>query len=375
MNTSPPKTIPFLDLRPGYIELKSEIDDAVARVLDGGWYILGAEVEAFEQEFAAWCGVQYAVGVANGLDALQLALLAVGVGPGDEVIVPSNTFIATWLAVSHCGAIPVAVDPNPLTFTIEAAAIEAAITPRTKAIVPVHLYGLPADLDPILAVARRHTLFVVEDAAQAQGARYKGQRLGGHGDVVSWSFYPGKNLGGMGDGGAITTNNPEIAATIAKLRNYGSPQKYVHEMQGFNSRLDAMQAAILRVKLRHLEEWNQRRKTIAACYLDGLTDTGLVLPVVPDWADPVWHLFVVRHPDRAGLQQRLTDNGVGTQVHYPIPPHRQLAYGNDPVHTRTPLLIAESMASTVLSLPIGPHLGLDQAQTVVQAVRAALSRV
>ena len=297
--------VPFLDLHAAYQELKPEIDAAIARVLDSGWYILGPEVEAFEAEYAAYCQAKHAIGVANGLDALHLALLAMGVGPGDEVIVPSNTYIATWLAVSQCGATPVPVEPLEATYNIDPARIEAAITPRTKVILPVHLYGQPADLDPILAIARKHGLRVLEDAAQAHGARYKGRRIGAHGDAVAWSFYPGKNLGALGDSGAVTTDDPEIADRIRVLRNYGSREKYVNEVKGFNSRLDPIQAAVLRVKLRVLDDWNARRSVIAQKYLEELAESRLVLPQVPEWTTPVWHLFVVRNPDRELLQAEL----------------------------------------------------------------------
>jgi dTDP-4-amino-4,6-dideoxygalactose transaminase len=248
--------IPFLDLKAPYLELKAETDAAIARVVGSGWYVGGPEVEAFEAEYAQYCGAAHAVGVANGLDALHLALRAMGVGVGDEVIVPSNTYIATWLAVSQCGGTPVPVEPDERTYNINPALIEAAITPKTKAILPVHLYGQPADMDAILAVARQHKLLVLEDGAQAHGARYKGKRLGAHGHAVAWSFYPGKNLGAMGDGGAVTTNDADLAERIRVLRNYGSRVKYVNDVQGYNSRLDPLQAAILRVKLAHLDEWN-----------------------------------------------------------------------------------------------------------------------
>ena len=255
--------IPFLDLKSPYLELKQELDEAIARVVSSGWFVGGDECDQFEAEYATYCGATHAVGVANGLDALHLALRAMDVGPGDEVIVPSNTYIATWLAVSQCGATPVPVEPDARTYNIDPALIEAAITPRTKVILPVHLYGQPADMDPILAIARKHGLRVLEDGAQAHGARYKGQRLGAHGDAVAWSFYPGKNLGAMGDGGAVTTNDAQLADRIRVLRNYGSRVKYVNEVQGYNSRLDPLQAAILRVKLAHLDEWNARRSAIA----------------------------------------------------------------------------------------------------------------
>lgn len=365
--------IPFLDVGAAYQELKPEIDAAIARVLDSGWYILGPEVEAFEAEFAGYCAADHAIGVANGLDALHLALLAMGVGPGDEVIVPSNTYIATWLAVSQCGATPVPVEPDERTFNIDVTRIEAAITPRTKVILPVHLYGQPADLDPILALARKHGLRVLEDGAQAHGARYKGRRIGAHGDAVAWSFYPGKNLGALGDGGAVTTSDPEIADRIRVLRNYGSRVKYVNEVKGFNSRLDPLQAAVLRVKLKHLDEWNARRQVIARRYLDGLTGSGLVLPHVPEWADPVWHLFVVRHPQRDVLAKRLNEAGVGTLIHYPIPPHRQAAYA-EAGFAPDAFPLAAKIAEEVLSLPMGPQISTTHAAAASEEIRKSLEK-
>jgi dTDP-4-amino-4,6-dideoxygalactose transaminase len=357
--------VSFLDLRGAYLELKPEVDEAVARVLHSGWYLLGEELRAFEQEYAAYVGVDHCIGVGNGLDALHLALRALEVGPGDEVIVPANTYIATWLAVTYAGATPVPVEPDERTYNIDPDRIAAAITPRTKVILPVHLYGQPADMGPILEIARRHGLRVLEDAAQAHGARYKGRRVGSLGDAAAWSFYPGKNLGALGDGGAVTTNDDDLAERVRLLRNYGSPKKYVHEVQGVNSRLDEVQAAVLRVKLQHLDEWNRRRQEIAALYLEALHDAPLVLPRVPAWAEPVWHLFVVRHPDRQAFQEGLQEDGVQTLVHYPTPPHLQGAYrslgyrpGNFP--------ITEAIHREVLSLPIGPHL--DEAQAVVEAV-------
>lgn len=359
--------IPFLDLGAAYREIKPEIDTAVQRVLDSGWYILGPEVEAFEAEWAEYCGAGHAVGLANGLDALILALRALDVGPGDEVIVPSNTYIATWLAVSAVGARPVAVEPDPATYNIDPARIAAALTDRTKAILPVHLYGQPADLDPILALARAHGLKVVEDAAQSHGARYKGRRIGAHGDIVCWSFYPGKNLGALGDAGAITTDSPELADRIRVLRNYGSRVKYVNEVQGTNSRLDPVQAAVLRVKLAHLDAWTERRCALADVYLTGLSGTDLILPHVPDWADPAWHLFVVRTAERETLQARLTEMGVGSLIHYPIPPHMQAAYADMGLASDA-LPLARQLADEVLSLPIGPQLSQEDAQTVVRKV-------
>jgi dTDP-4-amino-4,6-dideoxygalactose transaminase len=362
--------IPFLDLGATYRELKSDIDAAVARVLESGWYILGPEVEAFEAEWAAYCEVDHAVGLANGLDALVLALRALGVGPGDEVIVPSNTFIATWLAASAVGATPVPVEPDPLTHNINPALIEAAITPRTKVLMPVHLYGQPADLDPILDIARRHGLKVVEDAAQAHGARYKGKRIGAHGDVACWSFYPGKNLGALGDGGAITTNDPELAQRIALLRNYGSRQRYVNEEAGVNSRLDPIQAAVLRAKLPYLDEWTDRRRAIAAAYTAKLAGTPLVLPHVPEWAEPVWHLYVVRTQSREAMVKALSADGIGTLIHYPIPPHMQAAYA-DMGFAPGDLPLAQQLAQEVLSLPMGPQLTMAESEAVITGVMKA----
>lgn len=359
--------VPFLDLGASYRELREQIDAAVHRVMASGWYILGPEVEAFEQEYADYCGAQHCVGVANGLDALHLALRSMGVGLGDEVIVPSNTYIATWLAVSQCGAIPVPVEPDEATYNIDPTQIERAITGRTKVILPVHLYGQPADMDSILAIARKYDLKVLEDGAQAHGARYKGKRIGVHGDAVAWSFYPGKNLGALGDGGAVTTNDAEVADRLRVLRNYGSRQKYVNEVQGYNSRLDPLQAAVLRVKLLHLDDWNARRRTIAIRYQEGLAGCGLTLPFVPDWADPVWHLYVVQYKYRAALQQALTDAGVNTLIHYPIPPHLQEAYALAGWLPGT-FQVAERMADQLLSLPIGPHLSLNEAAEVIARV-------
>ncbi|CAJ0681148.1 dTDP-3-amino-3,4,6-trideoxy-alpha-D-glucose transaminase [Ralstonia mannitolilytica] len=364
--------IPFLDLKAPYLELKEELDEAIARVLNSGWFIGGEEVEKFEAKYADYCGASHAVGVANGLDALHLALRAMEVGPGDEVIVPSNTYIATWLAVSQCGATPVPVEPDARTFNINPALIEEAITPRTKVVLPVHLYGQPADMSSILSIARKHGLRVLEDGAQAHGARYKGQRLGGHGDVVAWSFYPGKNLGAIGDGGAVTTNDAELADRIRVLRNYGSRVKYVNEVPGYNSRLDPLQAAVLSVKLRYLDEWNVRRKALAGQYLQGLAGSELILPHVPDWADPVWHLFVVQHTRRDELQRQLANADVATLIHYPIPPHKQQAYAHvDWAPNAFPL--ASRMADEVLSLPMGPHLKVEQVQQVVTALLPALA--
>ncbi|WPZ27569.1 DegT/DnrJ/EryC1/StrS family aminotransferase (plasmid) [Sulfitobacter pontiacus] len=362
--------IPFLDLGASYRELKHEIDTAVSRVLDSGWYILGPEIDAFEAEWAEYCDAKHAVGVANGLDALILALRALDVGPGAEVIVPSNTYIATWLAVSAVGATPVPVEPNPATHNIDTTRIAEAITPRTKVLLPVHLYGQPADMDPILTLARQHGIAVVEDAAQAHGSRYKGKRIGSHGDIVCWSFYPGKNLGALGDGGAITTNRADLAEKVQVLRNYGSRVKYVNEVQGMNSRLDPIQAAVLRVKLKHLDDWTERRRTIAELYTKGLKDSGLILPHVPEWANPVWHLYVVRSTERDALQQTLAAAGIGTLIHYPIPPHMQEAYaGLDMTADTFPL--ACQLANEVISMPIGPQMERQKTADVCNVVCAA----
>ncbi|HVZ44520.1 MAG TPA: DegT/DnrJ/EryC1/StrS family aminotransferase [Ramlibacter sp.] len=359
--------IPFLDVRASYLELRERIDEAVARVLASGTYVLGEEVEAFEHEWAAHCEARFAVGVGNGLDALKLALHAFSIVPGDEVIVPAHTYIATWLAASDCGAVPVPVEPSPETGSLDPARVEAAITPRTRAILPVHLYGLPVDLDPLLEVARAHGLRVLEDAAQAHGARYKGRRIGAHGDAVAWSFYPGKNLGAFGDGGAVTTNDAEIADRVRVLRNYGSREKYRNEARGANSRLDPIQAAALRVKLTVLDDWNARRARVAAQYLDSLRGTGLGLPPVPAYADAVWHLFVVRHARRDALRRHLAARGIATLIHYPVPPHLQPAY-RDLGFDRGTFPLAERWADEVLSLPMGPHLDTQAAAAVVDAI-------
>jgi dTDP-4-amino-4,6-dideoxygalactose transaminase len=362
--------IPFLDLGAAYRELRPEIEAAVSRVLESGLYILGPEVEAFEAEWAAYCDAKHAVGLANGLDALNLALRALDIGPGDEVIVPSNTYIATWLAVTFVGATPVPVEPDVATHNIDPARIEAAITSRTRALLPVHLYGQPADMDPILDIARRHGLRVIEDAAQAHGARYKGKRIGAHGDIVCWSFYPGKNLGALGDAGAITTDDTALAERVALLRNYGSSQKYVNEEAGVNSRLDPIQAVVLRVKLGVLDEWTERRRAVATAYTKGLAKSGLIVPHVPEWAEPVWHLYVVRTSDRDALQGRMTKAGIGTLIHYPIPPHMQAAYTNMEILPDA-FPLARDLASEVLSLPMGPQLGLDQVQDIVNELKNA----
>lgn len=360
--------IPFLDLKAAYRELQPELDAAYQRVMESGWYILGEEVEAFEQEFALYCGVKHCVGVGNGLDALHLILRACGIGPGDEVIVPANTYIATWLAVSYAGARPVPVEPDPRTYNLEDR-IEVAITPRSRAIMPVHLYGQPAAMEPILALADRHNLKVIEDAAQAHGARYKGQRAGNLGDAAGFSFYPGKNLGALGDAGAVVTNDDTLADKVRLLRNYGSRVKYYNQVKGFNSRLDPLQAAFLRVKLRYLDAWNERRCAIANYYFEGLADIpGLILPVVPEWTEPVWHLFVVRHPRRDELQRVLHQAGIGTLIHYPVPPHLSEAYA-DAGWSTGDWPVTETLANTVLSLPMGPQLEAEGLSLIIETIR------
>lgn len=367
-------TVPFLDLQASYLEIQEEIETAVLGSLRSGRYIGGPEVEAFEREFAAFVEADHCVSLANGLAALQLAMKALDIGPGDEVLVPSNTFIATWLAVSEVGAVPIPVEPRNDSCNIDPDRIEAAITPRTKAIIPVHLYGQPADLDPVVAIARRHGLFVIEDAAQAQGARYKGKPLGSHGDIIAWSFYPGKNLGAAGDAGAITTNREDLAERVTLLRNYGSRVRYVNEVQGYNSRLDPVQAAILRVKLKHLRRWNARRVEIAARYTSEIRSNSVILPHVADWAEPVWHIYSIRHHERDSLREKLAKAGVETLIHYPIPPHLQQAYAALG-YNEGAFPIAETMADTLISLPIGPAMTDEDVSFVITAVRRVLAEV
>ena len=359
--------VPFLELKPGYEELRDELDAAYQRVMDSGSFVLGKEIAQFETEFAAYCRADFCVALGNGLDALHLILRAYETGAGDEVIVPSHTFIATWLAVSHAGATPVPVEPGPETFNVAPERIVAVITPRTRAVMPVHLYGQPADMDLILSLARNHGLKVIEDNAQAHAATYKGRRTGSLGDAAATSFYPVKNLGAFGDAGALTTNDARLAERVRALRNYGSNKKYHHDCQGFNSRMDELQAAFLRVKLKYLDEWNSRRRAVATRYLNELDGTAAVkLPFVPECVEPVWHLFAVRRRHREGFQNSLAQAGIGTQIHYPIPPHLSASYaqagwkpGDFP--------IAEEIAKTELSLPFGPHLEPESQRIAIQA--------
>jgi dTDP-4-amino-4,6-dideoxygalactose transaminase len=359
--------IPFLQLGDAVAEQRELIDDAIKRVLDSGWYLLGPELETLEREWAEWCGASFAVGVSNGLDALHLILRAWGVGPGDEVIVPSNTYIASWLAVTMAGANPVPVEPEWETCLIDPVRIEEAITFRTKAIMAVHLYGHPCDMVEILHIARKHNLKVIEDAAQAHGAELHGKRIGSHGDAVAWSFYPSKNLGALGDAGAVSTNDPDLAARLKMLRNYGSAVRYVNEVAGFNNRLEELHAAVLRVKIQMLDEWNQRRGALALRYQTAFAGTGLTLPVVKSGARHAWHLYTIRHPERDRIQGALEKRGIGTLIHYPIPPHRQKAYAHHKVAAQA-CPISEKIHRETLSLPFGPHLKREQQDRVIEAV-------
>ena len=365
--------VPFLDLPALHAEIAQDLDEAIRSVVKSGRFILGPELEHFEAEFAAYCEARHCAGTSNGLDALHLILRAAGIGPGDEVLVPSNTFIATWLAVSYAGATPVPVEPNPDTFNIDPRAAEAAITPRTRALIAVHLYGRPAETTLLRQIASRHALLFVEDAAQAHGARCHGRRAGGVSDIAAFSFYPVKNLGALGDAGAVVTNDAQLADRVRRLRNYGTTGKYQHDERGFNARLDELQAAILRVKLRHLDQWNARRRETARRYLELLPSDRLVLPAADADCESVWHLFVVRSRDRESLQAALRARGVETLIHYPIPPHLSGAYRQQFAKTRLP--IAEMLAAEVLSLPMGPTLSAEQVQFVATAVRDSLVSV
>jgi dTDP-4-amino-4,6-dideoxygalactose transaminase len=360
--------VPYLDLGAAYRELAEEIDAAVLRVVRSGRYILGPEVEAFEADFAAYCETRHAIGCATGLDALVLALRALGIGPGDEVVVPSNTFIATWLAVSAVGADIVAVDPDPVTALIEPGAVAAAIGPRTAAVICVHLYGRVCDGLALRALCDAHGLALIEDAAQAHGAERDGIRAGAFGHVGCFSFYPVKNLGALGDGGGVTTDDPALADRVRILRNYGSRERYKNEVEGMNSRLDPIQAAVLSVKLAHLDAWNARRVATARCYDAGLaTAAGLTPPPVRD--GDVHHLYVVRSADRDGLQAHLTGARIGSEIHYPVAPHLSDAYTHLG-HRPGAFPVAERLAAEVLSLPIGPQLERVQVETVIDTVRA-----
>jgi dTDP-4-amino-4,6-dideoxygalactose transaminase len=359
------KQVPFLDLGRLHESIRDQLNAACRRVMDSGWFIMGPEMEAFEAEFARYCEAKHCIGVGNGLEALHLLLRAYGIGPGDEVVVPSNTCIATWLAVTECGATPVPVEPSTDTHNIDPVLIGNAITGRTRAIIPVHLYGQAADMDPVNALATTHGLIVIEDAAQAQGARYKGRRAGSLGNAAATSFYPSKNLGALGDGGAVLTNDDAVAVKVRLLRNYGSEVKHRHDLAGYNSRLDEMQAAFLRVKLVVLDEWNTRRGEVAARYSSLLADADVVLPYVPGYVDPVWHLYVIRSKQRDALRAYLEQKGISTGIHYPIPPHRQACYRGLREYE---LPIAEMLAEEVLSLPISPALETAEIEYVADAI-------
>lgn len=361
--------VPFLNLTNIAQQHKTEFMAAFESVLDSGWYVMGENLKTFEAEYASFSKTNHSIGVANGLDALIIALRALGIGPGDEVIVPSNTYIASWLSVSAVGATPVAVEPRLSTYNINPELIEAAITPRTKAIMPVHLYGQACEMEAIMNIATKHNLFVVEDNAQAQGATFAGQLTGSFGQINATSFYPGKNLGAFGDAGAITTSDDELFKTAMVMRNYGSEKKYHNEMKGMNSRLDELQAALLSVKLKYLNNWSDERRAIADKYNNMLAGVGdLVLPEVAAGATHVYHLYVLRTTQRDALQKYLAENGVGTLIHYPIPPHRQLAYAemNLPEGTYP---LAEQMSKEVLSLPIFVGMKELEIEKVVSEIK------
>jgi len=364
--------IPFLDIKGINLRQKEDFEIALRDVLVSGWLVLGEQTKAFETEFAHYCGTEFCVGVANGLEALRLVLTAWNIGPGDEVIVPSNTYIATWLAVTHVGAKIVPVEPDIDSYNISYQSIEKAITPDTRAIIPVHLYGQTANMSEIMELADRHGICVLEDAAQAHGASLLGRRAGALGHAAAFSFYPGKNLGGLGDAGAVTTNDSGLAEKIKILRNYGSEIKYQNQICGFNSRLDELQSAFLRAKLPNLDRDNQQRRVIADLYLNGLCDIeSLTLPKTMPHSKHVWHLFVVRYHCRDELQKKMKDNGIETLIHYPIPPHLQPAYADLNLERGT-YPISESMHDQVLSLPIGPTMTLDEANHVVKVIRSIL---
>ena len=364
--------VPYLDLKGQYHSIKPEIDAAISRVLESCQFVLGPEVAGFEQEFATYCGATECIAMNSGTSALHLALLAAGVGPGDEVITVPFTFVASVSAVTYTGARPVLVDIDPRSFTMDPAAIEAAITPRTKAILPVHLYGQSADMDPIMEIARRHGLVVIEDAAQAHGAKYKGRPVGSIGNIACFSFYPGKNLGAYGEGGAVTTSNPEYARTMRMLRDWGQDRKYHHVLRGFNYRMEGFQGAILRVKLRHLEAWTEARRAVVNLYNDLLTDSGVETPTEMPWGRHVYHVYTLRTEDRDGLQASLQADGIQTGIHYPVPAHLQPAY-SDLGYGRGAFPHSEAASQQVLSLPLYPELSSQSVAEVAGAVKKAVA--
>ena len=360
--------IPFVDLKAQYATIKDEVDAAIRGVLESCQFTLGREVAAFEEEFAAYCGVKHGIGVNSGTSALHLALLAAGIGPGHEVITVPFTFVATVAAIHYAGAKPVFVDIDPVTYTMDPRALEAAITPRTRAIIPVHLYGQPADMDPILAMARRHGLVVIEDACQAHGAEYHGRRAGSMGDMGCFSFYPGKNLGAYGEGGLVTTNDPELARKIRMLRDWGAERKYEHVLKGYNYRLEGIQGAVLRVKLRHLEAWTEARREVAARYDRLLAGSGVPTPKAMPYARHVYHIYAIRTSHRQEWQKALQAKNIQTGIHYPTPVHLLPAYA-DLGYTAGAFPHSERAAAEVLSLPMFPELTAEQCETVSRAVR------
>jgi dTDP-4-amino-4,6-dideoxygalactose transaminase len=366
--------VPYLDLKAQYRSIKPEIDAAIARVLDSCQFVLGAEVDGFEQDFAAYCGTTECIALNSGTSALHLALLAAGVGPGDEVITVPFTFVASVAAVLYAGARPVLVDIDPRSFNMDPAAIKAAITPRTKAILPVHLYGQSADMGPIMEIARRHNLVVIEDAAQAHGAKYTDRPVGSIGDMACFSFYPGKNLGAYGEGGAVTTSNPEFARSVRMLRDWGQDRKYHHVLRGYNYRMEGFQGAVLRVKLRHLEKWTEARRALVSEYNRLLAGSGVELPKEMAWARHVYHVYTLRIEDRDAVQQSLQSAGIQTGIHYPVPVHLQPAYA-DLGYGRGAFPHAEAAARQVLSLPLYPELSLQAVAEVANAVKRAVANV
>ena len=364
--------VPLVDLKAQYRSIRQEINDAIQHVLDSTQFVLGEEVAAFERDFAAYCGGREAVAVNSGTSALHLSLLAAGIGPGDEVITIPFTFVATVAAIRYAGATPVYVDIDPRTFTMDAGQVERAITPRTRALLPVHLYGHPADMDPLVEIARRHKLTLIEDACQAHGAEYKGRRVGSIGDMGCFSFYPGKNLGAYGEGGAVVTNNPEFAGKIRMLRDWGQDRKYHHQYLGYNYRMEGIQGAILKVKLRHLEDWTEARRAHAIRYREILADAGVRLPQEQPWARHVYHVYAVRTNDREALQKSLNQAGVGTGIHYPVPVHEQPGYA-DPRYKRGDFPKSEAAADEVLSLPMYAELTEDQLQQVAENLRKSMA--
>jgi dTDP-4-amino-4,6-dideoxygalactose transaminase len=365
--------IPFIDLKSEYAEINEEIAQAVQRVIKSGWFILGEEIKKFEEEFSKYIGTKYGIGVNSGSDALFLALKALGIGKGDEVITVSHTFISTVDAIVRNGAKPVFVDIDPDTYCIDATKIEEKITERTRAILPVHLYGHPADMAPIMNIAEKYNLFVIEDACQAHGAEYKGRKVGGLGDLGCFSFYPVKNLGAYGDGGIVVTNNEELAEKLGLLRNYGQPQKYHHDFVGVNSRLDEIQATILQVKLKHLDAWNERRRRVAKLYNELLGDSEIVTPIEKGYAKHIYHLYVIRHKDRNKLQQHLSKKEIQTMIHYPIPVHMQKAYLNLNLGFNVHLPVTEKICNEILSLPMHPGLNDDEVSSIAEVIKNAFS--